>query len=398
MAQAATPKRPARTRAGSKAADTSGGNTKLHVSVESQTIQHLASTTDTPTGSKSICPICKCVLQEELYDSHYAWELQRLQSGNITPEPVEEVGGTRARRGAAVAAAQQITSRPKGKGGVASLHLDENELLLYQVRASRLKRANAHGNSKASRKRSRTATEEYPDPDNTNCFMCGVILPKDPVEMNEHIDHCLAVQIDSSQNFDIEEGLAEPPEGQWEEYEWGGERRVRVTSMLEGGYAASGFAVHKSSAQQDTDEEIDIDDDGTGEFGETQYSEEDIHVFRGSEAVEEDGMAVAAQPTESQPADWPSDIVDSSSLRSMPADTRLIIESLKSRVRDLEASSSKGASKCLICLDPYTVPLASVICWHVHCEKCWLQTLATKRLCPQCQKITSPSDLRRIYL
>lgn len=79
----------------------------------------------------------------------------------------------------------------------------------------------------------------------------------------------------------------------------------------------------------------------------------------------------------------------------------------------------------------YIVPLVSVSCWHVHCEECWLRTLVStdfitrslpfrccvvvlmwifyhdffflnwqgaKKLCPQCNMITSPSDLRRIYL
>ncbi|XP_069460439.1 E3 ubiquitin-protein ligase Rnf220-like isoform X2 [Ambystoma mexicanum] len=54
--------------------------------------------------------------------------------------------------------------------------------------------------------------------------------------------------------------------------------------------------------------------------------------------------------------------------------------------------------KCHICLDSYSVPLASIQCWHIHCEQCWLRTLGTKKLCPQCHTITSPADLRRVYL
>ena len=54
--------------------------------------------------------------------------------------------------------------------------------------------------------------------------------------------------------------------------------------------------------------------------------------------------------------------------------------------------------RCLICMDKYSKPLVSVQCWHVHCEECWLRTLGAKKLCPQCNMITSPSDLRRIFL
>ena len=27
--------------------------------------------------------------------------------------------------------------------------------------------------------------------------------------------------------------------------------------------------------------------------------------------------------------------------------------------------------------EPYTNPLASISCWHVHCEECWLRTLVS---------------------
>lgn len=77
--------------------------------------------------------------------------------------------------------------------------------------------------------------------------------------------------------------------------------------------------------------------------------------------------------------------------------SKLVIESLKSRIHQLE-NASRSTPRCLICLESYKTPLTSIVCWHVHCEQCWLQTLGSKKLCPQCQKITTPSDLRRIYL
>ncbi|RXN34558.1 E3 ubiquitin-protein ligase RNF220-like protein [Labeo rohita] len=75
------------------------------------------------------------------------------------------------------------------------------------------------------------------------------------------------------------------------------------------------------------------------------------------------------------------------------------LEALKTRIRDLEKQLTRGDRfKCLICMDSYTVPLTSIQCWHVHCEECWLRTLGAKKLCPQCNTITSPGDLRRVYL
>eukprot|EP00066_Takifugu_rubripes_P023925 XP_011613191.1 PREDICTED: E3 ubiquitin-protein ligase RNF220-like [Takifugu rubripes] len=75
------------------------------------------------------------------------------------------------------------------------------------------------------------------------------------------------------------------------------------------------------------------------------------------------------------------------------------LDALKVRIRDLEKQLSKGDRfKCLICMDTYTTPLTSIQCWHVHCEECWLRTLGAKKLCPQCNTITSPGDLRRVFL
>jgi hypothetical protein len=54
--------------------------------------------------------------------------------------------------------------------------------------------------------------------------------------------------------------------------------------------------------------------------------------------------------------------------------------------------------RCLICLEPHNMPVVSTVCWHVFCESCWLQSLASKRICPHCSSITSPEDLRRLYL
>lgn len=74
-----------------------------------------------------------------------------------------------------------------------------------------------------------------------------------------------------------------------------------------------------------------------------------------------------------------------------------IIEALKSKIREFE-TALRNKSKCLICMDEFQVPVVSICCWHVHCEECWLRTLGARKLCPQCNMITSPTDLRRIYM
>lgn len=63
-----------------------------------------------------------------------------------------------------------------------------------------------------------------------------------------------------------------------------------------------------------------------------------------------------------------------------------------------ESQSQSLQQQCQICMDCYHNPLVSVKCWHVYCDKCWLKALATKKVCPKCKDITSPGDLRKIFL
>lgn len=76
----------------------------------------------------------------------------------------------------------------------------------------------------------------------------------------------------------------------------------------------------------------------------------------------------------------------------------LVIQSLFARIRELETRLEGDVCKCLICMDRYRTPVISTICWHVYCEECWLRTLGAKKLCPQCNAITTPNDLRKIYI
>ncbi|XP_056426192.1 E3 ubiquitin-protein ligase Rnf220-like isoform X2 [Hyla sarda] len=95
----------------------------------------------------------------------------------------------------------------------------------------------------------------------------------------------------------------------------------------------------------------------------------------------------------------PSHSEDSDS-EETPASSHANEESLgalREKIHEL-TEKLKNTHTCHICLDAYTVPVASIQCWHVHCEGCWLRALGSKKLCPQCNTITSPSDLRRVYL
>ena len=70
------------------------------------------------------------------------------------------------------------------------------------------------------------------------------------------------------------------------------------------------------------------------------------------------------------------------------------------RIAELKRENQhlRQTSLCNICLTTYSKPVVSTVCWHVHCEICWLRSLGAKKLCPQCKVIVQPKNLRKIYL
>ncbi|KAM4036895.1 E3 ubiquitin-protein ligase RNF220-like [Anomaloglossus baeobatrachus] len=214
----------------------------------------------------------------------------------------------------------------------------------------------------------------------------------------------------------------------FDEYEWCGQKRIRATTLLEGGFRGSGFIMCSSKERHDSDAYLDVDGDDTLEYGKAQYTEADVipctreepgeakerEALRG--AVLNGGAPSTRITTEF--SKWSNDEMpstrngESSKQEAMQktcknSDIEKIteqsavttFEALKARIRELERQLSRGDRyKCLICMDSYTMPLTSIQGWHMHCEECWLRTLGAKKLCPQCNTITSPGDLRRVYL
>ncbi|EHH14712.1 hypothetical protein EGK_00680 [Macaca mulatta] len=213
----------------------------------------------------------------------------------------------------------------------------------------------------------------------------------------------------------------------FEEYEWCGQKRIRATTLLEGGFRGSGFIMCSGKENPDSDADLDVDGDDTLEYGKPQYTEADVIPCTGEEpgeAKEREALRgavlnggppstritpefskwAAEMPStsngESSKQEAMQKTCKNSDIEKITEDSAVTtFEALKARVRELERQLSRGDRyKCLICMDSYSMPLTSIQCWHVHCEECWLRTLGAKKLCPQCNTITAPGDLRRIYL
>ncbi|XP_051930882.1 E3 ubiquitin-protein ligase RNF220-like isoform X5 [Hippocampus zosterae] len=207
------------------------------------------------------------------------------------------------------------------------------------------------------------------------------------------------------------------------EDEWKERRKIQMMSLV-GGFKGSLLVSSASKEGRDSDADLDVDGDDTLEYGRAQYTETDVIMCAGENSKETTTNSVGTLPDSgvhqeiskwSNDAESPStssgDKVDGSipvlpktcktnDMDMLSEDSALTsLDALKARIRDLEKQLCKGDRfKCLICMDTYSTPLTSIQCWHVHCEECWLRTLGAKKLCPQCNTITSPGDLRRVYL
>lgn len=82
--------------------------------------------------------------------------------------------------------------------------------------------------------------------DEPTCPVCSERLSGTPEELNQHVERCLNKHNNGNpagqhSNLDEEEVDVEGDAETFEEYEWAGQRRVRATSMLVGGFSGEFF-------------------------------------------------------------------------------------------------------------------------------------------------------------
>ncbi|XP_026792699.1 E3 ubiquitin-protein ligase RNF220a isoform X4 [Pangasianodon hypophthalmus] len=375
-----------------------------------------------------ICPICQVLLRPGELQEHMEQEMERLThlhiSKNPSPKDLSTAPGT------PKSLLLSVHIKREGESPVISPlssddphHSDRYQTFL-RVRANRQTRLNARIGKLKRRK---------PE-DGQVCPLCSAPLEGTVEEMNRHVEECLLKREggmeDDQADMEGENGT------RFEEYEWCGQKRIRATSLLEGGFRGTGFAMCSTKESHDSDADLDVDGDDTLEYGKAhRYTEADIIPCSGEDqgetkerealrgAVLNGGMPSNRITPEF--SKWASDEMpstsngESSKQEASSASTSTVprtcknseiekitedstgttLDALKARIRELEKQILRGDRyKCLICMDSYTAPLTSIQCWHVHCEECWLRTLGNKKLCPQCNTITSPGDLRRVYL
>ncbi|XP_067615095.1 E3 ubiquitin-protein ligase Rnf220 [Eurosta solidaginis] len=372
------------------------------------------------------CPTCECKLQHFEVKTHLEQEMERLRQMQI--KAVNEANAELSKQSASNAAA---SSEEQRKPWTIFQRVQRNRHTRFRRRTGKRPPSSA--------------------PATRQCPVCNRTFPL--YDIQQHAEHCLRRSNGttngpdaggSSSNEDDDAGE------EYEEYEWAGQKRIRVSSLLQGGYAAIGIGQsatnHVGNGSQNNsyligneeEEDLNVDEDDTHIYGPAQYGEADVippasdqgvsstdndvtnymrRLITGTEAATNSigNNAVELSPATNTKASTqtcvthtasmfngsagelrPSNkniILDCKQQKSLPQ----IIESLKSKIRHYE-NHSQNKIKCLICLDDYKNPAISVACWHVHCEECWLRSLGARKLCPQCNLITTPKDLRRIFM
>lgn len=401
-------------------------------------------------AAQTCCTICGLTVRPSELQNHYDWEVDKLNKMlRLDGTRIREQKSDRDRHDRRKAS--QSSTMPSTTSGKRKLRERttttstddvEEEAMVELSQEERLTEFDRIKRKRQERLYSRLRKHKMSDFDNedgpstsadssdsTTCPICHVILTGTAEERNSHAEACLTsgriLATQEDEDVDIED-----QNESFDEYTWCGQTRIRVTSMLETGFKGLGYEVRKQNNDAD-DTELNIEsDDDSAEFGVPQYSEADIipcgsedmdehtqtlrnAVLEGSQErvpplhkegpIEDNRDANANVPSSHQQTIEASTSSDSKASYEgnplYPGQSRTVVDCLRAKIEELEKAASKQDSiRCLICMDAYRNATVSVQCWHVHCEECWLRTLGAKKLCPQCNMITSPNQLRRIYL
>lgn len=337
------------------------------------------SNSDEPKGRKprpgeSWCPVCGVTLRPGELESHFSLELEKLarlpQSRPLSQRTPTPTTSTTPTTTTPTPSSSTVTS--VAASSPLSPHLPHHARVrdpgwdTYQrVRANRQMRL------RAKKRRSGRGDECGPA-----CPVCGERVSAATAEdLHSHVESCLRrcgelMRCGVLQGGSAEEEVVVDVEGDgppYEEYEWCGQRRVRVSSML-----------RPPSQLPDRHRDGPGDRNGDTEMG---------NASGGGGGGGGGGGAGVLESSEG----------GNGGSRVEPMSVEL--EALKEKVRVLERDGAQPSKfLCLVCQTEYDRPAVSVVCWHVMCEACWGHSLGIKTECPQCSQSVSAEDLRPIHL
>ncbi|XP_076343676.1 E3 ubiquitin-protein ligase RNF220-like isoform X3 [Tachypleus tridentatus] len=344
---------------------------------------------DLSDNQSSSCPACGVTITSGEMLLHFGQEVQLLTKLNKSFKRSTSEGTSQNRR----------TPSPGSSRKKEVLSSSESRWHTFQkVKCNRQNRVGV----RPSKGKKRTREEPV-------CPACCARLAGPLDDFNSHVERCIKKRETNGsedETVDVEGGE------HLGHYEW--TRHIRIQSSgLETGFA--GFNSRKHNSEDDDNQDLNVDSDDTATYGQPQYTEADIISCSSNEPLDKDERkqfenVIASEEQRIIPEDNELTQENSKGTGLTNGETKpenptvtmtqlQTISSLKSKIKKLEESIHHDEQmKCLICMESYRQPVVSVCCWHVHCEECWLRTLGTRKLCPQCYMITSPNDLRKIYI
>ncbi|KAF2078107.1 hypothetical protein CYY_000578 [Polysphondylium violaceum] len=394
-----------------------------------------------------LCPLCNLYVCLENIEQHFALEVQQMDSN--TDELVQEQfsirNSNRVRREATKTILGQSLEKTNGVNGNNATEKDQLKSMrdtLSTIRSNREKRSRTTSSSVAMMQTASMTSQ--------TCFICHQIVHGDLDFINQHINQCLERQEQDQQDDEDDYSPSASPSTSnkrkgrkkkakdtntinysdlppgAEIIEYAGIPRIRTSSLLDEDMKDIFYnRPSRKEEQKDVDYDLNIEEDDTIKYGDVQYTEADLKKYiKNNDSDNNDTSSnghsslplptftpptpttttttttittttTTASPLPKSSATAPTTNVNN--IQNSINSNAFLIESLKEKLKDQEVLL-RNIPNCLVCLCSYKIPVASIQCWHVHCEECWLNTLAFKKLCPQCNIITTPQDLRKIYL
>ncbi|XP_013930426.1 PREDICTED: E3 ubiquitin-protein ligase RNF220-like, partial [Thamnophis sirtalis] len=200
-----------------------------------------------------ICPICQVLLRPGELQEHMEQELEKLTQLNISKNALLKdvmTPGTPKSILLSASIKREGDSPTVSPHSSDDIHHSDRYQTFLRVRANRQTRLNARIGKMKRRKQDEGQREG------------SCMLEDDPVDIEN------------------ENG------NRFEEYEWCGQKRIRATTLLEGGFRGSGFVMCSGKENPDSDADLDVDGDDTLEYGKPQYTEADIIPCTGEEPGE----------------------------------------------------------------------------------------------------------------
>lgn len=172
------------------------------------------------SADPSCCPVCSVTLRPQELEQHFAQELDRLYKISISNRPRQR-------------SILPPNNQDNQHGQI--LHAPSTADGTPQSRWETYKRIRSNRQARIRVKNRKRKADE------PACPVCSERLSGTTDELNQHVERCLHKHNGPNSgvtvNMDDEEVDVEGDTDTFEEYEWAGQRRIRATSMLIGGFS-----------------------------------------------------------------------------------------------------------------------------------------------------------------